>query len=78
MNAINVTYLRKNIYSIFDKIIQTGIPQIVERDNFKLKIILEPKKSKLDNLIPRKGIAGNPDDLIHFSPHIWTEEKNLE
>lgn len=77
MKPIPITRLRQNIYSVFDQIIKTGIPQEVERNNYTFKIILKEKQDKLAKLTPQKGVRGNLDDFVTISVDTWTEPKNL-
>ena len=73
MEILSVTELRNQIYKVIDRVIETGIPQEIERSGHRLKIELnEPKKKKLDNLKPNNGIIGDPDDLAEYS--VWKDE----
>jgi hypothetical protein len=67
----NATKLRKNLYRILDGVIETGIPVEVERKGKTVKIIIEEKKSKLDNLEAHNVINGNPMDIVHID---WSDE----
>ena len=72
MEIMSVTELRNQIYKVIDRVIETGIPQEIERGGHRLKIELdEPKKKKLDNLKPQKTFVGDPDDLVNIS--VWDE-----
>ena len=52
----------------------------MERKGHRLKIVIEEKKSKLDNLKPHDCIVGNPDDLIDLKVAEWheTEIRNIQ
>ena len=77
MTPISLTALRSQLFKIVDRVIETGMPVEIERKGHKLKIVLEEKKSKLDNLQRRKCIVGDPDDLIDLEVGEWKEGANL-
>jgi hypothetical protein len=77
MEPISLTALRSKLFRIIDQVIQTGNPVIVERKGRRLKIVLEGRKSKLENLKPRKCIIGDPDDLARLKVGEWRETDNL-
>ena len=77
MTPISITALRSQLFKIVDRIIETGIPVEIERKGHKLKIVLEEKKSKFDNLKRRNCIVGDPDELIGLEVGEWKEEANL-
>jgi len=64
MSSISLTALRSQLFKIVDRVIETGMPAEIERKGHKLKIVLEEKKSKFDNLKRRNCIVGDPDELI--------------
>ena len=77
MSLISLTALRNNLFKIVDDIIKTGNPVEIERNGHRLKIILEEKRSKLDNLKPHDCIVGDPDDLIQIKVGEWGEPTKL-
>ena len=78
MGSISLTALRNNLFKIVDGIIKTGNPVEIERNGHRLKIILEEKRSKLDNLRPHDCIVGDPDDLIQIKVgEEWGEPTKL-
>ena len=77
MRPISLTALRNNLFKIVDQVIQTGNPVLLERKGQKLKIILEEKKSKLENLKSHNCITGDPDDLVQAKVGEWNETNNL-
>jgi hypothetical protein len=77
MAPLSLTALRNNLFKIVDEIIRTGIPAEIERNGHRLKIVLEEKKSKLDNLKPHDCIVGDPDDLIKLKVAQWLETDKL-
>ena len=77
MRPITLTALRNNLFKIVDQVIQTGNPVFLERKGQKLKIVLEEKKSKLDNLKPHNCVTGDPDDLVQVKVGEWHETNHL-
>lgn len=74
--SITITNLRQRIFKEIDKIITTGKPLEIERNGHKLKIILESKKSKLNNLITRKDIIKCSDEELIYNNWLkdWKHE----
>ena len=77
MRPISLTALRSNLFKIVDKVIETGNPVELERKGHRLKIVIEGKKSKLENLKPHNCIVGNPDELIDLKVAEWHEIEKL-
>jgi len=77
MRPISLTALRSNLFKIVDKVIETGNPVELERKGHRLKIVIEGKKSKLENIKPHDCIVGNPDELIDLKVAEWHEIKKL-
>jgi antitoxin (DNA-binding transcriptional repressor) of toxin-antitoxin stability system len=69
---ITASKLRENIYRILDEAIETGVPVEVLRKGNVVKIVPEPRVSKLSRLKKHEGaFVGNPDDIIGMH---WTGE----
>jgi hypothetical protein len=77
MGPISLTALRSNLFKIVDEVIETGNPVELERKGNRLKIVIEAKKSKLENLKPHDCIVGNPDELIDLKVAEWHETEKL-
>lgn len=77
MAHMSLTALRNKLFKVVDEIIKTGIPAEIERNGHRLKIVLEEKKSKINNLKPHDCIVGNPDDLVSLKVTEWGEANNL-
>ncbi len=69
--AISARRLRRNLYSIPDRVIETGVPVEVQRNGRTLRIVAERTRSKWGRLEARKIVNGDPDDLVHFD---WSSE----
>lgn len=68
---ITPSELRQNLYNLLDQVILTGEPIEIKRKDKILKIIVEPSKSKLDNLKKRDVLNCVPDGIIHNN---WEKE----
>jgi hypothetical protein len=68
---LKASSLRENIYRILDQVADTGIPVEVERHGKILKIVLEERRSKLENLQPRPYLLEDPEELVHLD---WSGE----
>ena len=77
MAAMSLTSLRGKLFKVVDEVIRTGIPAEIERKGQRVKIVLDVKKSKLDNLKAHDCIVGDPDDLIALKVAPWNETSNL-
>ena len=77
MAAMSLTALRGKLFRVVDEVIRSGIPAEIERKGQRVKIVLQAKKSKLDNLKPHDCIVGDPDDLIALKVAPWDEPSNL-
>jgi len=69
--ALSVSALRQNIYKIFDRVLETGVPVEIERKQGRIKIIPIKKRSKLDNLKKHKIMACPPEEIVHID---WSKE----
>ena len=77
MAPMSLTALRNQLFKVVDGVIKTGIPAEIERNGHRLKIVLEEKRSKLDNLKPHDCIIGDPDDLVDLKVAEWGEASKL-
>ncbi len=77
MAPMSLTALRNQLFKVVDEVIKTGIPAEIERNGHKVKIVLEEKKSKLDNLKAHDCIIGDPDDLVDLKVAEWGEASKL-
>jgi hypothetical protein len=68
---ITPSKLRQNLYNLLDQVIKTGKPIEIKRNNKVLKIIMEPSKTKLDNLKKRDVFNCEPDEIINNN---WEKE----
>lgn len=74
---MSLTALRQQLFKVVDQVIATGMPAEINRKGHVVKIILDTKKSKLENLAPHDCIVGDPEELVNLSLHEWDEEKTL-
>jgi hypothetical protein len=76
MKTVTPTELRRNIYKLLDKVLDTGIPLEVKKGDRTLRIEPIEKVDKLQNLVHRPDvITGDPDELVEIS---WEDEVNLD
>jgi hypothetical protein len=68
---VTASKLRENIYNILDQALETGVPVEVERKGRILKIVPQPKPSKLDKLKKRDYLVGDPESIVHMD---WLKE----
>jgi hypothetical protein len=68
---VKPSQLRANLYRLLDRVLQTGEPLEIDRAGKTLLLVPKKKKSRLDNLVRRDVIVGDPDDLIHID---WSKE----
>ena len=64
---ITPTELRKNLYRLLDKILQTGTPLDINRKGHKLRIVPLQGPSRIADLEPHPGtIACDPEEIVHM------------
>ena len=64
--------IQKDILSLLDKVVKTGVPVEIERKGKRLLISPAEKRRNLDCLEKHpEFFAGNPDDLVHID---WSTE----
>jgi hypothetical protein len=64
MVLLSLVALRSNLLKIVDEIIKTSTPFEIERKGHRLRIVVEEKRSKLDDLKPHDCIVGDPNELV--------------
>ncbi|SFV86770.1 hypothetical protein MNB_SUP05-SYMBIONT-4-1042 [hydrothermal vent metagenome] len=73
--SLSLTALRSHLFGYVDEVIRTGIPLEIKRKGHIVKIVVEKPKSKLDNLVKRDGIVGDPEDLVDLHIPHWNLSK---
>lgn len=72
--TLTASKLRRNVYRLLDRVIETGEPLVIERKGQRLQIIRESgsgDKGKLDNLTKHNCIVGDPEGIVHCD---WSDE----
>jgi hypothetical protein len=69
--VVKPSRLRANLYRLLDHVLRTGEPIEIDRGGKKLLIVPKKKQAKLNNLVRRDIIAGDPEDLVHLD---WSKE----
>jgi len=77
MTNLTVTALRQNLFKILDSVALHGKEQKLVRRGRKIKIVLDQKIDKFENLVPHNSIIGDPEDLVNIKLYTWNEPKNL-
>jgi hypothetical protein len=78
MERLSLTSLRKQLYRVFDRVLETGVPVEVERNG--RTVIIAPGQitgAKLGSLPRRNGIVGDPDELVKVKVGEWDELRNF-
>ena len=67
--------LRRDIYRILDRVIETGEPVVIERRGRRIRITAEEAPSRLDALVRRPDVVvGDSNDFVHLDwSSEWTE-----
>ena len=64
--------LRRDIYRILDRVLETGEPVVIERNGRRVRISAEDAPSRLDALVHRpEVVVGDSDDFIELD---WSDE----
>ncbi len=79
MKTLTLTAIRKQIYRIFDQVIETGKPVYVKLKGHIIKIDLNIPQSRTQRLfsqpIRKNVVKGDPEDLVEFKAWEWSEDK---
>jgi len=73
--AMTASALRRDIYRILDRVLESGEPVVIERNGRRVRISAEDVPSRLDALVRRpEVVVGNSDDFVHLDwSNEWTE-----
>lgn len=69
--VVTASKLRQDIYRLLDQVLETGEPIEIERKGRRLRIIADDAPAKLERLIERRTVIGDPDDLVHLD---WSDQ----
>ena len=75
METYKSSEFRKNLFSIIDHIIQSGLPVEILKNGHKLKLILDEPVGRNKNLKTHNIIVGDPEELVGLS---FETEVNLD
>lgn len=71
---MTVTELRSRLYEVVDQVLETGLPQTIERRGRRLQLVAYGgPQDKFANLVPHQSIVGDPDELIDLKVGVWSE-----
>ena len=64
--------LRRDIYRILDRVLETGEPVIIERNGRQVRISADDASSRLDALVRRpEVVVGDSADFVHLD---WSDQ----
>jgi hypothetical protein len=66
----NATGLRRNLYNILDRVIESGEPAVIHRKGHILTVA-EKRANRLDRLDPHSITSGDDEALVHMD---WSAE----
>lgn len=69
--VVKPSQLRANLYRLLDRVLKTGEPIEIDRAGKRLLLVPKEKKSKLENLVKRDVVVGDPEDLVHMD---WSQD----
>jgi len=70
--TMTASALRRDIYRILDRVLESGEPVIIERNGRRVRISAEDVPSRLEALVRRpEVVVGNSDDFVHLD---WFDE----
>lgn len=71
-HPITATELRRNVYQLLDRVLESGTPLEIERHGRMLRIEPADPASRLGRLEPHPDcIAGDPESLVHMD---WSDQ----
>ena len=69
---VTASALRADIYKLLDRVLETGVPIVVDRKGKQLKIVPVDQASKLARLASRPDyLHGDPQEIVHIE---WSDE----
>ena len=68
---IKPSHFREDIYNLLDRVIETGVPLEIKRKGKVLKVTLDKKASKLNNLKKRDVMSVKPEYYVHLD---WSKK----
>lgn len=68
---ITASQLRQDVYHILDEVLETGAPIEISRRGRIIRLVPDVPTSKLDRLVRREVVEGDPRDLAAMD---WSSE----
>ncbi|MGE5344031.1 MAG: type II toxin-antitoxin system Phd/YefM family antitoxin [Candidatus Omnitrophota bacterium] len=68
---LSAAKLKEELFNVLDEVLEKGTPVEIERKGRILKIVAEPKESKLKKLEPHDAIVGAPESILNID---WSRE----
>jgi hypothetical protein len=77
MEKFTLTTLREKLFEVADRVIETGIPVVIEPRGKTLLLARQAAAPRLARLRRRKLIKGSPESLVDVKAGKWREVRNL-
>jgi hypothetical protein len=77
MEKLTLTTLRLRLFEVADRVLETGVPVVIERRGKTLLLAPQQPGSRLSRLKRRKLIKGSPEALVSVKVVKWHEARNL-
>lgn len=69
---VTASALRADIYKLLDRVLETGVPIVVDRKGKQLRIVPVGQTPKLSRLASRPDyLRGDPEEIVHID---WSGE----
>ena len=75
--ALTITQLRADLFVHLDRVLTTGEPLVIERKGRVLTVTADQPVRKLNRLVRRSTIVGDPDEMVLPTPSTWTAGQDL-
>ena len=72
--TVKSSELRRNLFALLDRCLETGEPITVPRKTGALMIAPVHRRLKVSELSERPGVLVDGDSLDSFSPSRWSED----
>ena len=78
MEKLTLTTLRHRLFEVADRVLESGVPLLIERRGKTLLLSPQTPRSKLAQLKKRKLVNGSAETLMDVRVGTWREPRNLK
>jgi len=78
MEKLTLTALRQNLFRVVDRVLETGVPVVIERQGRNLLLTPQAAPPKLSRLRRRKLVKGDPASIVDIKAGKWREPRKLK